>query len=498
VSKPGTTPNPPKLGESESSQPMPEPDPWLLGEIEALADASEKSGAKPASESSGASRPLDAKAAASEASGAKKPPSESSGSRKPVIGAEPGVMPAKPTRSATAALVGIGDDLIANASAEDKPLFSAIVANAEAKSASSEPDVFDELGLSKTPAVITGQTLTDVATKEAEAKAGDPPKKTEEGFPVPPPRAAAPKKTLPSTATASSAQPAKSPSTSRAGKPMSRWTPHVLLGTLGLASIVAIAFRCSGTSTNTAQADTGKHAPVVAKVGDEVRGGEAASAGGSANAGGGNDAVDGEEAREGAAGGGAAAEDEQAQAEGEGERAAGEGGGNGEAADDSASAGAADGGDDAAGDAAPSEDAAKDDTQAAAAPTKDSTASTKSGTAKDTTPASTSSKSGSSKSRTSPTPIAPSAPSADANLTAEELLELARKAWAAGNYRDAYKYANKSRYKKASTEATELATLSACKLNLEKSARASFDSLSGDKRRKVRQKCRDYGVWVGL
>jgi hypothetical protein len=83
-------------------------------------------------------------------------------------------------------------------------------------------------------------------------------------------------------------------------------------------------------------------------------------------------------------------------------------------------------------------------------------------------------------------------------MTAEELLELARKAWAAGNSRDTYKYANKSRYKKNSAEATELATLSACKLKLEKSAKSSFDSLSGDKRRKVRQKCRDWGVWVGI
>jgi len=484
VSKPGATPNP-----SESSKPMPEPDEWLLGELEAVAGAVEASGAKPASESSGT----------------KASPSESSGSRKPVIGSEPGVMPAKPTRSATAALVGIGDDLIANASAEDKPLFTEIVAKAEAKSASSEPAVFDELGLAKTPAVITGNTQSDMATTEAAKKddgkvvvAAPPPKKTDEGFPVPPPRPVAAKHTTPVTSATT-----PSTSTSGAAKPMSRWTPHLLLGTLGLASIVAIAFRCSGTSTNTAQADTGKNAPIAAKLDDDARRGDAASASGAANAGGGgNDAAEGgagarEGEGEGEAGGGAGAEDDEDVRADDG--AAAEGGG-GEAKDEPASAGAAEGGDaageDAAGEAAPSEDAAKDDAQAADAPADQAAAApTKSGTAKDTTPASTSSKS---KSRTSATPIAPSTPSPESSMTAEELLALAKKAWAAGNARDTYKYANKSRYKKPSTEATELATLSACKLNLEKSAKSSFDDLSGEKRRKVRQKCRDWGVWVGL
>ena len=468
---------------------MPEPDPWLLGEIDALAGAAEKSGAKPAIE-----------AVPSESSGTRKPPSEASGSRKPVIGAEPGVMPAKPTRSATAALVGISDDLIANASAEDKPIFTDIVAKAEAKSTSGEPAVFDELGLAKTPAVITGDTQSEIEATSAKqpdfVKAGDPTKKTDEGFPIPPPRRVEAKATEPSRPTETKS-PAAATSMSR-GRPLSRWTPHLLLGTLGLASVIAIGFRCSGSSTTVAQANTGKAGAGQvdkdrfdpAEASDKTRAG-----GGAGAAGGGGDAVDGgdaggEKAAEGErAQGGAAADDEPA-AEGGNEAAAG-----GAAEEPAAEGEAANEGQQDA--------AAKDDTQAAAEPTKSDSSkrtdsSSSSRTSDDATPASTSSKSSSSKDRKDTLQTGSTAPPPDANLTAEELLELARKAWKEGNARDAYKYANKSRYKKPSVEATELATLAACKLHLEKSAKASFDGLEGDKRRKVRQKCREWGVWVGL
>lgn len=83
-------------------------------------------------------------------------------------------------------------------------------------------------------------------------------------------------------------------------------------------------------------------------------------------------------------------------------------------------------------------------------------------------------------------------------LSAEELLELARKAWNAGNARDTFKYANQSRYKEPSGEATELSTLAACKMRQPDAARASFDELDGDRRRRVRSACRDMGVRVGL
>ncbi len=88
--------------------------------------------------------------------------------------------------------------------------------------------------------------------------------------------------------------------------------------------------------------------------------------------------------------------------------------------------------------------------------------------------------------------------SAEQSMTAEELLELARKAWKAGNARDTYKYANKSRYKQPSAEATELATLAACKMKLDEAAKSSFKELSGDRRKRVRNECRDLGVRVGL
>jgi hypothetical protein len=83
-------------------------------------------------------------------------------------------------------------------------------------------------------------------------------------------------------------------------------------------------------------------------------------------------------------------------------------------------------------------------------------------------------------------------------LTAEELLELARAAWKSGNARETYKYANKSRYKQPSAEATELATLAACKMKLDDAAKGTFKDLSGDRRKRVRTACRELGVRVGL
>ncbi|MBC8074412.1 MAG: hypothetical protein IAG13_39195, partial [Deltaproteobacteria bacterium] len=88
--------------------------------------------------------------------------------------------------------------------------------------------------------------------------------------------------------------------------------------------------------------------------------------------------------------------------------------------------------------------------------------------------------------------------SAEAKLTAEELLALARTAWKAGNARDTYKFGNKSRYKQPSAEATELVTLAACKMKLDDAAKATFKDLDGDRRKRVRNECRELGVRVGL
>lgn len=83
-------------------------------------------------------------------------------------------------------------------------------------------------------------------------------------------------------------------------------------------------------------------------------------------------------------------------------------------------------------------------------------------------------------------------------MTAAENLEKARLAWKAGNAKDTYKYANKSRFKEPTPEATELATLAACKMKLDDAAKSSFKQLSGDRKKRTRGACRDFGVRVGL
>jgi len=94
--------------------------------------------------------------------------------------------------------------------------------------------------------------------------------------------------------------------------------------------------------------------------------------------------------------------------------------------------------------------------------------------------------------------VAPSKPSPDANLTAAENLEKARVTWKAGNAKDTYKYANKSRFKEPTDEATELATLSACKMKLDEAAKSSYKQLGGDRKKRTRLACREFGVRVGL
>jgi hypothetical protein len=91
-----------------------------------------------------------------------------------------------------------------------------------------------------------------------------------------------------------------------------------------------------------------------------------------------------------------------------------------------------------------------------------------------------------------------SKPAPDANATPEEHLALARAAWKAGNARDTYKYANKSRYKQSTDEANELATLAACKMKLDEAAKSSYKQLDGERKKRTRNACRDYGVRVGL
>lgn len=83
-------------------------------------------------------------------------------------------------------------------------------------------------------------------------------------------------------------------------------------------------------------------------------------------------------------------------------------------------------------------------------------------------------------------------------MTAEEALARARAAWKAGNAKDTFKYANKSRYKQNSAEANELAALAACKMKLDDAAKSAYKQLSGDRKKRTRTACRDMGVRVGL
>lgn len=94
--------------------------------------------------------------------------------------------------------------------------------------------------------------------------------------------------------------------------------------------------------------------------------------------------------------------------------------------------------------------------------------------------------------------LTPTKPAADANATPEENLALARAAWKSGNAKDTFKYANKSRYKQPTAEANELATLSACKMKLDESAKSSYKQLEGERKKRARNTCRDFGVRVGL
>jgi hypothetical protein len=85
-------------------------------------------------------------------------------------------------------------------------------------------------------------------------------------------------------------------------------------------------------------------------------------------------------------------------------------------------------------------------------------------------------------------------------LSAKELLERAKQAYAAGNGREAYRLATKSHRKKPSTEALEVKTLAACQMRNKETAKLSFKRLPvGKERRDVRAKCRDkHGVRLGL
>jgi hypothetical protein len=100
--------------------------------------------------------------------------------------------------------------------------------------------------------------------------------------------------------------------------------------------------------------------------------------------------------------------------------------------------------------------------------------------------------------RTAPQPT--SDPSGEAAMTAEELLEEAKKALSEKRYRDAYRLATRSGYKKKTNETYTVKAKAACGMKDEASAKDAMKALPmGDDRRKViREYCREKGVRLGI
>jgi hypothetical protein len=285
---------------------------------------------------------------------------------------------------------------------------------------------------------------------------------------------------------------------------------RLVAGGIAVVAVVAIAIRCAAVPSSTATkgdavARAGGSNVEGSKIADDptalARAGASDNAGGGGNAGGGDNAGGGGNAGDG---GNASAGDNAGGNAGAGDDAAADGNaGGGSNGDSAAKDGSADGNvdsiDDARKDGAAASDpaAAEEDDDVrvddAAEARSDKPTSAEGGNAGSSS--SSSSKSGGSRTDDA---AAASTRSAEQSMTADELLELARKAWKAGNARDTLKYANKSRYKDPSAEASELATLAACKMKLDAAAKTSYKDLSGDRRKRVRNQCRDMGVRVGL
>ena len=85
-------------------------------------------------------------------------------------------------------------------------------------------------------------------------------------------------------------------------------------------------------------------------------------------------------------------------------------------------------------------------------------------------------------------------------MTAEELLEEAKTALKEKRYRDAYRLATRSNYKKKSNETMLVKGKAACGMKDEKAAKNVMKdfALNDDRRKEIRNFCRDRGVRVGL
>jgi hypothetical protein len=84
-------------------------------------------------------------------------------------------------------------------------------------------------------------------------------------------------------------------------------------------------------------------------------------------------------------------------------------------------------------------------------------------------------------------------------MTAEELLRAAKEAYAKGKARDAYRLANLSNQKAKSDDALEVKAKAACRMKNKDLAKSAYKNLPlGEKRREVRQTCRENEIRLGL
>ncbi len=98
------------------------------------------------------------------------------------------------------------------------------------------------------------------------------------------------------------------------------------------------------------------------------------------------------------------------------------------------------------------------------------------------------------------TPASSGSSSAEAQMTAAEMREEAKKALSEKRYRDAYRLATRSYYKEKSNETLEIKGKAACGMNDERAAKSAIKALpvGDDRRKEIRGYCRDRGLRLGI
>lgn len=328
----------------------------------------------------------------------------------------------------------------------------------------------DDLERLATRAFVAMDEDGNVATEETDegVEAGDE-SDTTEAPPIPPPRAA--------TQLATEAQPPPS-AASESGVPRSWWMGGAAVGLMSLAILWKLCGGADGSSLDRADEDERVAALERADGRDGAAGRDGADGGGGEHAGG-----DGNEHAEGGGGGNDRAD-----------------GANPDADADEDRAGAVDDADQMAEDEDADEAAARgealdtdDDEDLQIEPGDDAAGEAEAGSASQAT------RSGGG----SPKPLPASTQSADRAaedaMSAEELLAAAKEAYKKGKARDAYRLANLSNQKKKSEEAVVLKANSACRMKNKDLAKSAYKTLPmGEKRREVRQTCREQDIRLGL